>query len=295
MFSRSSKKSANLAEFFLIYILLKFNSIYAMITVSKVIRNEFKMQGKTSKQSDKVSVIIPMYNAEKYIKQAIDSVRKQSYDNIEIICIDDASTDNSLKIAKKELNEQDKLILLPKNNGVAKARNIGIKNATGRYIAFLDVDDFWAKEKLEKQIHFMQENKISFCYTGFYYLKKQKTKEVHVPAKQNYKQALKNTIILTSTVMIDTKNINKNELYMPNIKSEDMATWWKLLKKHEFAYGINKALTYHRVGIKSLSSNKFKNLKHTWQLYRKQENLKFIPSIYYFNHYILNAIRKRIN
>ncbi len=295
MFSRSSKKSANLADFFLIYILLKFNSIYAMITVSKVIRNEFKMQGKTSKQSDKVSVIIPMYNAEKYIKQAIDSVRKQSYDNIEIICIDDASTDNSLKIAKKKLNEQDKLIIFSKNNGVAKARNEGIEHATGRYIAFLDADDFWEQEKLEEQIHFMKEKQASFCYTGFYYLKKQKEKRVYVPAKQNYKQALKNTIILTSTVMIDTKIINKNELYMPNIKSEDMATWWRLLKKNDFAYGINKALTYHRVGIKSLSSDKFKNLKYTWLLYRKQEKLKLIPSIYYFNYYIWNALRKRIN
>ncbi len=262
------------------------NNLY---TANKIIRNEFKMQ------NNKVSVIIPIYNAEKYIKQAIDSVRKQSYDNIEIICIDDASTDNSLKIAKKKLNEQDKLIIFPKNNGVAKARNEGIEHATGRYIAFLDADDFWEQEKLEEQIHFMKEKQASFCYTGFYYLKKQKEKRVYVPAKQNYKQALKNTIILTSTVMIDTKIINKNELYMPNIKSEDMATWWRLLKKNDFAYGINKALTYHRVGIKSLSSDKFKNLKYTWLLYRKQEKLKLIPSIYYFNYYIWNALRKRIN
>ena len=245
-----------------------------------------------------VDIIMPAYNCEKYIKNAIESIKKQTYENWKIIIIEDASTDATLKEIQKNIKDiQNKVVLIKnKNNeGVAKSRNIGIEKSTSRYIAFLDADDIWALDKLEKQIKFMKENKYSFTYTLYEYLKKDKKRKVNIfPEKLNYKQALKNTFILTSTVMIDTKNINKKLIEMPKIGSEDTATWWKILKSGNIAYGLKEELTIYRITQDGLSSNKIRNLKRTWNLYRKQEKLSIMKSIYCFINYMFNAIKKRL-
>ena len=243
-------------------------------------------------------IIMPVYNCEKYIKKAIESVKKQTNKNWRLIIIDDLSTDNTIKEINNSIKDiKEKVLLLKsdKHNGVAKTRNIGIEKSTNRYIAFLDADDQWKEDKLEKQIDFMKKNKYSFTYTQYTYLKDEKEKKVKTfPNSLNYKQALKNTYILTSTVMIDTAQITKEYIYMPNVESEDTATWWNILKKGYIAKGLKENLTIYRITKKGLSSNKFKNLKRTWNLYRKQEKLSFIKTIYYFTNYIINAIKKRI-
>ena len=249
-------------------------------------------------EEDFVSIIMPVYNCENYIKSAIISIKEQTFQNWMLIIIDDGSTDNTLKYIKEEIEDikhKVKLIELATNTGVANARNIGIEQAKGKYIAFLDADDFWKKEKLEKQIHFMKANNYNFTFTSFIYLKKDKQRKIgKIPDKLNYKESLKNTIILTSTVMININEIDLELLKMPNINCEDTATWWKILRNNEIGYGLNEELTVYRIRKNSLSNNKFKTIKSTWDIYRKIEKLNLLYSAYCFNGYIINAIKKRI-
>ena len=243
-------------------------------------------------------IIMPVYNCEKYIKESIESVRKQTNGNWRLIIIDDLSTDNTIKEINdsiKDIKEKVLLVKSDKHNGVAKTRNIGIEQSTNKYIAFLDADDKWTENKLEEQINFMKMNKYGFTYTQYTYFKDKKEKKVKTfPNSLNYNQALKNTYILTSTVIIDTTQIPKEYIYMPDVESEDTATWWNILKKGYIAKGLKENLTIYRITKEGLSANKFKNLKRTWNLYRKQEKLSYIKTIYCFTNYVINAIKKRI-
>lgn len=241
----------------------------------------------------KVSVIIPMHNSSKHIKECIESVINQTYKNIEIIVVDDASVDNSAEIIKSINDSRIKMLELKDNLGAAIARNKGIEIATGDYICFLDSDDYWVLDKLVKQVKFSETNNYTFIYSGYEFLKNNKTHIAHVQLSINYNQALKNTTIFTSTVMFNMQYLKKEDIYMPNVESEDTATWWQVLKKGITAYGIDEPLAVYRVGEKSLSSNKIKALKRTWNLY-KREDISFIKRIYCFIFYIINAIKRRI-
>ena len=242
---------------------------------------------------DCVDIIMPVYNCEKYIGEAIETVKKQTYTNWKIIIINDNSTDNTKKEIEKKLEEKIIFIDLKEHVGVAEARNIGLKNSKSRYIAFLDADDMWVENKLEEQLNFMKKNEYGFTYTSFSYLKRNKQKKVKkIPESLTYNQPLKNTIILTSTVMIDKQKIE--EFCMPQIHSEDTATWWTILKKGKKAYGLNEVLSIYRITKQGLSSNKIKNIRKTWDLYRKFEKLSYTKTLYYFSNYIVHAIEKRI-
>lgn len=247
-----------------------------------------------------ISIIIPTYNSEKYLSASINSVKNQTYQNWELLIIDDCSTDTSVCIVREAM-KHDKRIKLFKNQqneGAAVTRNKGIKESKGRYICFLDADDLWDKDKLMKQINFMKKMKCSFSYTDYEFTDSNgipNKKIVNVPNKINYKQSLKNTTIFTSTVMFDLALLSKNDIYMPNIRrGQDTATWWKVLKKVEYAYGINEVLSYYRRTDNSLSSNKIVALKRTWNLYRNVEKIGIFLSLYYFTWYTINAIKRRI-
>ena len=240
----------------------------------------------------KVSVIIPVHNSEKYISECINSVINQTYKNLEIIIIDDKSIDNSINIIKSIKDKRIKIIELETNSGAAVARNKGIKAATGDYICFLDSDDYWKLKKIEKQVKYIKNK--AFIYSEYQYLRKNKTHIAHVPKSLTYNQLLKNTAIFTSTVMLNMKYLNKEDIYMPNIKrGQDYGAWYKILKKVNIAYGMNEVLSIYRVGNNSLSSNKIKSLIRTWNLY-KRENIKLYKRIYYFVWYVINAIKRRI-
>jgi len=243
-----------------------------------------------------ISIIVPIYNRAHYIKDIVTTVGNQTYANWKLIFIDDGSTDNTVEEINKVLSEKIELIKLPRHVGVSEARNKGIETAAGDYIAFLDSDDLWEPEKLEKQLKFMEENDYNFSFTGYKYEKKDKQeKNVRVPKKLIYEEALKDTVIFTSTVMINIKKIDKEIIYMPNVKfGEDSITWWKILKNGNTAYGINQVLAVYRRGEKSLSSNKFFTIKCTWKSYRKYEKLNIFKASYYFIFYIFNAIKRRI-
>ena len=247
-----------------------------------------------------VSIIIPVYNASRFLEETINSIQEQTYSNWEAIFIDDCSSDNSYNLIKK-YQKEDKRIKLIKNktnSGAAVSRNNGINHAEGDYICFLDADDKWHPEKLEKQINFMQELNCEFSFTGYQFANEKcnpNGKIVSVPDKINYKQALKNTTIWTSTVMFDMNKLSKEDIHMPNIKrGQDTATWWKVLKKIKYAYGLNEVLSYYRRSEETLSSNKFIALKRTWNLYRNVEHLNIFYSIHCFFWYCINAIKRRL-
>ena len=243
----------------------------------------------------KVSVIVPVYNSKNHIKDCLTSVINQTYKNLEIIVVNDKSTDKSMKIVKKFNDKRIKIIDLKKNSGVAVARNTGIDAATGDYICFIDSDDYWNLKKIDIQVKFMEENDYTFIYSDYEYLRLNGSRHrVNVPKSMTYKEALKNTTIFTSTVMFNMKHLTKEDIYMPLIKrGQDTACWWQVLKKGITAYGINEVLSIYRVGEKSISSNKIKAIIRTWKIY-KREDIVFYKRIYYYFCYIFNAIKRRL-
>lgn len=246
-----------------------------------------------------VSIVVPVYNCKKFIEDTVNCVKEQTYSNWELLLINDCSTDNSVEIIEKYLEDKRiKLINLNQNSGAAIARNEGIKFANGKYIAFLDADDLWKRNKLQKQVKFMSTNNYTFSYTGYEFTDEdgnETGKIVNVPSSITYKEALKNTTIFTSTVMFDVEKLGKDLISMPNVRrGQDTATWWKVLKTGVVAHALNDKLSLYRRSENTLSSNKFKALKRTWNLYRHVEKIPMIKSIYYFSWYVFNAIRRRI-
>jgi len=255
--------------------------------------------------SKTVSVIIPVFRLEKYIEETMDSIVAQTYTDWEMILVNDHTDDNSVEIinryiAKKGL--EDKIFLYHQGDakGAAHARNRGVEESHGRYITYLDGDDVWRADKLEKELGFMKNMEAAFVFTGYEFADAAAVgtgKVVHVPATLNYKQALKNTTIFTSTVMFDTEKIPRNELMMPIVKSEDTALWWRILRGGVVAHGLDENMVlYRRPGKngKSLSSNKFEAIKRIWALYRKCEGLNVFVSAYYFCFWAVRAVLRRI-
>lgn len=245
-----------------------------------------------------VSIVTPVYNSARFISETIDSIQSQTYSNWELLLIDDCSSDNSYEIIKNYMKDDDRIkyIKLEKNSGAAVSRNTGIKNAKGRFIAFVDSDDLWQSKKLEIQVKYMLKNKIAFSFTSYRYMKEDGTltnKIAKAPNKINYNGLLKNTIIGCSTVLIDRYIMG--DFTMPLVRrGQDTATWLQLLKREKYAYGINEALVNYRLVGNSISSNKIKALKRTWNTYRNVEKLGLLKSSYVFCFYVFNAIKKRI-
>lgn len=251
------------------------------------------------KEKPLVSIITPVYNCEKLIEETINSVIDQTYSNWEMILVDDCTLDNSYSIIQKYL-EKDKRVRyykLKENSGAAVARNKALKESKGRFVAYLDADDKWKKNKLEKQVNFMLKNGYAFTCTDYEKIdeKGKRLKIVKIPKKVDYNLFLRNTIIQTVGVMVDTKITGKDLLVMPNIRRrQDAATWCQLLKNGYDCYEVPEVLSYYRVVSNSLSSNKFKAIKMNWYWYRKIEKLSLLKACFCFVGYAFNAVKKRI-
>ena len=247
---------------------------------------------------EKVSIIVPVYNAEKYIRETIDCVKAQTYENWELVLVEDGSTDESLCILETVERQDGRIrVIRQENGGAAKARNHGLSKAAGRFVAYLDADDLWSPDKLEKQLAFMAKKEAAFSFTGYEFADekgKGTGKFVRVPEELCYKEALKNTTIFTSTVIFDTKRLAKEKLFMPMIKSEDTALWFKILREGVTAYGLNENLVRYRRPAKSLSSNKLEAVRRIWRLYRKAEGLSLWYSFYNFCFWAVRAVKRRI-
>jgi teichuronic acid biosynthesis glycosyltransferase TuaG len=245
-----------------------------------------------------VSVIMPSYNAEHYIAESIMSVLRQTYDNWELLITDDRSSDNTVAVASS-FAEQDariKFEIAEQHSGIAGTRNQSLLRAKGRFIAFLDNDDLWVAEKLEKQVRFMTENDCAFCYSEYELIKEDgspKGKVIKTAGVINYNKYLRNTIIGSGTIMLDREKTGP--LTMPeNSTSDDMALWCKILKDGHPAYPIKEVLMKYRVRSNSASANKWKAAKDVWRVYRHQEHLSIVRSLGCFIGYAFNAVRKRI-
>jgi len=248
-----------------------------------------------------VSIIVPVYNAEKYICETVECVRKQTYENWELLLVEDCSKDSTVAVLQEYLEKvkdaRVRLISQEKNNGASRSRNRALKEACARYIAYLDADDLWVPEKLEKELAFMEGKQAAFAFTGYEFADengKGLGKVVRVPETLTYKEALKNTTIFTTTVMFDTEKIDKNFLEMPIIKSEDTALWWKVLRSGYVAHGLDENLVKYRRAGKSLSSNKLEALRRIWNLYRKAEGMSIPSSAYHFCFWAVNAVLRRV-
>ncbi|EJY0884479.1 glycosyltransferase [Vibrio cholerae] len=247
---------------------------------------------------EKVSVIMPLYNSARFLSSSIESVINQTYKNWELLLIDDCSKDDSVIIAQS-YSDQDKrirLLRLSKNSGAAIARNKGIEQAKGRFIAFLDSDDVWFPEKLNSQIEFMISNQIAFSYTAYKKINEygRELFELGVPCSLSYNTLLKVCVIGCLTVVYDVSIIGKT--YMPlGTKREDYALWLKILReKNVIAYGINKVLASYRVYPNQSSSKKLTMAKENWRLLREHEKLNIFLAYYYFINYAFRGfIRDR--
>ena len=242
----------------------------------------------------KVSVIVPVYNSADLISNTLTSVINQTHKNIEILVINDFSSDNSVDIIKEYIDKDSrvKLFSLTQNSGVAVARNTGLENAEGEYIAFLDSDDSWAKDKIERQLSFMVEHDYKFSFTSYERIDDQGNKKnITAPENVHYRKLLNGNLIGCSTVMIRSDIIK--DLSFPLLrKRQDYAFWLKILKSGVVAHGLNENLTFYKVRTRSLSSNKFKLIKYQWQLFRKVEKMNLLCAFYYFSRSIITSFIK---
>ena len=230
-----------------------------------------------------ISIITPTYNCAQFIGETIKSVINQTYTNWEMIIVDDASNDNTEEVVKSIKDERIKYIRLKENSGAATARNIAMENASGKFMAFLDSDDIWIKDKLEKQVKFMIDNNYNFTCTAYEKMneKGDSLNKVFKPKKKaDYNRILLDCPVGNSTVMYNVSNLGKFQV--PNIrKRNDDALWLQILKKEKFIYGMPDILMKYRIRNNSISSNKLSLVKYHWYLYRKIEHLSVIRSVFH--------------
>lgn len=247
-----------------------------------------------------VSIIMPLFNCEPYVAEAIESIISQTYEDWELIIVDDCSSDASLLIAKSFDDSRIQIYGHNENHGAAFARNTGLDYATGSFVAFLDSDDVWLNEKLEKQIAFMQSRNAGMCFTAYETIEAngRHRNYVKVPEQIDYKGFLKNTITCSHTIMFDLSIVELDWLRPPQHKDydfpEDMATWLQVLNHGITAYGLNETLAKNRKHGTSRSAQKHKAVRRTWNQYRKGEGLSLSYSAYCLFWQLTHAVLKRI-
>ncbi|MGM7702931.1 glycosyltransferase family 2 protein [Pseudalkalibacillus sp. Hm43] len=246
----------------------------------------------------KVSVITPSYKSSKFIGDTISSVLNQTYKNWEMIIVDDCSPDNSVEVIEEYVQKDSRIKLhqLSENSGAAVARNTAIDMADGKYIAFLDSDDLWLPEKLEKQVRFMEENKSVFSFTEYRIMDEEGSPTditVKIPKEMSYRDLLKRTVIGCLTVMVNIEETGK--VQMPNIRArQDLALWLSILRRGYVAHGIQEELAMYRKVKGSVSSNKFKMIKKNWTVYRDLEKIGPIRSAWYVGNVAVTSVLKNI-
>ncbi len=249
-----------------------------------------------------VSIIVPVYHAKEYIVQTIRCVEEQTFHGWELILVDDCGGDGSLG-RMQELREaspcrdQIRIVRNEKNLGAAESRNHGVREARGRYIAFLDADDVWLPTKLEEQLLFMRQKGIGFSFTSYEFGDEEAVptgRVVHVPGRLDFRHALSRTVIFTSTVIFDTRIVPKAQIRMPDMASEDTALWWTILKTGVTAYGMDRALTVYRRPAQSLSSNKKSSVKRLWNLLIEVAGCSKIAAFFHLIGWAFHATMRRI-
>jgi len=241
-----------------------------------------------------VSIITPAFKAAPYVSATISSVLRQTYDNWEILVVDDGSPDDTSEIVETIAATDRRVRLIRQENaGPAMARQMALDHASGRYIAFLDRDDLWLPEKLERQLSFMSDLNACLSFTAFRRISADGSlvgRVVEIPSELTYHQLLGNTAIATSTVLVDRDK--SGPLKMRNTYYDDFALWLDILRPGRVGYGLNEDLMRYRVLTGSVSRNKLRSARMVWKTYRELENLGRMSAAHAFSRYMWHALWK---
>ncbi len=247
-----------------------------------------------------VSIVMPVHNGEKFLRRSVECIQNQTYQDFILYMIEDGSTDGSLKLMEELAATDDRLRVLVNESdrhSAAVARNIGILAAQTDYLAFFDNDDWWAPEKLEKEMAFMEEKDAAFVFCNYEFADSDLNPDgrvVHVPETITYKEALKNTTIFTSTVLLNFRKFDRKLAIMPDMHSEDTATWWAILRTIPCAYGLTENLVLYRQSAGSESSNKLRMVARIWLLYRTQAHLNVFSAAWHMLFWAYHATKRRV-
>ena len=246
-------------------------------------------------ESIKVSIIMPADNVSRHIEETVNSVIRQTHTNWELLIVDDCSTDNTVAMIQSfhETDSRINVYELEKNSGAAVARNKAIEQATGDYLAFLDSDDLWEAEKLEKQLTFMIEN--NYLFTSTNYIEVNEATGETIGVVQSYPELDYEGLLKhcpgNSTVMYNVSELGK--FYIPDIKKRnDFVMWLQVIKKAKKLYGLDENLTTYTIREGSLSKDKKDLVKYQWTVYRDIEGLSFIKSLYLLLHKTISVLLK---
>lgn len=242
-----------------------------------------------------VSVVMPAYNAEKYIGEAIRSVQSQTYKNWLLLVIDDHSTDRTADVVQTFVDKDDRIRLFrnTQNLGAAKTRNRGLELSEGEWVALLDSDDVWHSDKLEKQLAaaLTSGNDIVYCSYSLIDRDGQKISDYIVPKRTSYDDMLKESVFSCSTVLL-AKGIVNDDRFSSDFYHEDLVYWLRLLKKGYSAAACREPLADYRIVNGSRSHDKIRSAKNRWAVYRKVEKLSLIRSVSVFLAYTARGLKK---
>lgn len=244
--------------------------------------------------NDLVSILIPTFNAEKSIKAAVESVQKQTYENWEMILVDDASTDETVKIIADFAQKDSRIkhYQLQTNSGNGFARNIALEKASGKYIAFLDADDLWFPEKLEKQIQFLKANNLSFTFSFYDCIDdngNNLNRRVQTPIPLTYKQLFFCNYVGNLTAIYDADFFGKIKLESSQ-KRQDWRLWLTILKQIKTAEAVPESLAFYRIRKDSISSSKFKLIKHNFGVYREFHGYNLVFSVFLMMRFLFTQL-----
>ena len=243
------------------------------------------------KKKTKIDIVLPNYNSHEFIVETIKSIINQTYFDWKLTIVDDNSNKKTKNILEKfSTNKKIKIYWLKKNKGAGFCRNYALKKTKSPYIAFIDSDDIWKKNKLKEQINFMLKNKYSFSYT-YYETFGAKNKFITTPMSFDYLSFIHNTSIATSTMMIK-RNVARNIKFSKTKICEDYYFKCKLLKKVNYAFCINKFLTKYRVRQNSLQSNNLRNFFWIWKINKDYNKLNFFDNFFSLLNISINSIKK---
>jgi teichuronic acid biosynthesis glycosyltransferase TuaG len=253
----------------------------------------YGIQKNTPFKSNFFSIIVPCFNGQKYIDRCIKSILSQTYNGFEVLVIDDGSSDSSYEILKKYSDEDKRIKLIRHkiNQGLSSARNTGLNNAVGQFIAFLDIDDWWPKNKLNIYAgYFLME--YDLLYSDFTRFKSTKNKKlIRVKKNINFNKLIFSNLIPISTGAYDQKKLGYR-YFEYDSPSEDWLFWLNLIKDSKKSLGINKNLMFYSVSGSSMSANKINMAKKAWMIFREFHKFNIIKSCYCFTIYFYNGIKR---
>jgi teichuronic acid biosynthesis glycosyltransferase TuaG len=242
-----------------------------------------------------VSIVTPAYNAARFISETIESVLAQTYEQWELLIVDDHSRDATREIVSRYARADHRIHLetSPRNQGPGPTRNQALALARGRYIAFLDSDDLWDPAKLDRQLGFMRAGRHAFTYTSYRAITEDGTvlRDVTIPSRMTYRDLLKWTAIGCLTVVLDRTQLENIE-FSALKTNQDLVLWLSLLKRGVVAQGLPEVLASYRLVNTSNTANKFKSARNVWRVYRRIEKLSLPAAAWCFSHYALHAALK---